>query len=344
LWLKYAGKLPFDDSEWDDGFTTSDCQNHRLSRCVVAGFHLIGVILTACAIYTLTSVIIELIRVRALKFNATSYSMFFLLWAGWSLFFTHLIYFLNTLDADKVEYWYDSRTVLFTYAVFPLNAIIDFEIGVTWIDLYDRTKRMSKRTSWALILLRVFIRCISFALSFGIVIWVGLGGILNLLQSALVPTCIGLVFISIAGFLIIKTLSPKKVDTSNPNWKVLASIKRSVQHGIGAKIVEIIGLTGMILTIRHPQIGHMYGYFNICFFIACTFRQWGWIHYLIHGSRKHLKKYADKNASAYFGFTTIGLNRSFISSKTSALSKATFGGSSAGQSSAVPTTTSVRIE
>lgn len=104
----------------------------------MAGFHLIGVILTACAIYTLTSVIIELIRVRAMKFNATSYSMFFLLWAGWSLFFTHLIYFLNTLDADKVEYWYDSRTVLFTYAVFPLNAIIDFEIGVTWIDLYDR--------------------------------------------------------------------------------------------------------------------------------------------------------------------------------------------------------------
>ena len=99
---------------------------------------MIGVILTACAIYTLTSVIIELIRVRALKFNATSYSMFFLLWAGWSLFFTHLIYFLNTLDADKVEYWYDSRTVLFTYVSLPMNCIIDFEIGVTWIDLYDR--------------------------------------------------------------------------------------------------------------------------------------------------------------------------------------------------------------
>lgn len=138
LWIKYDGLLPFDDSEWDNGFTTSDCKNHRLSRCIVAGVHLIGCILTTCAIYTLSSVIIELIRVRAMKFNATSYSMFFILWACISLFFTHLIYFLNTLDADKVEYWYNSRTVLFTYAVFPLNCIVDFEIGVTWIDLYDR--------------------------------------------------------------------------------------------------------------------------------------------------------------------------------------------------------------
>lgn len=202
---------------------------------------------------------------------------------------------------------------------------------------------MSKRASWALILLRIFIRCVSFVLSYGIVIWVGLGGILNLLQSALVPTCIGLGFISIAGALIIKTLSPKKVDTSNPNWKVLSSIKRAVQHGIGAKIVEIIGLTGMIFTLRHPLIGHMYAYFNILFFIACTFRQWAWIHYLIHGSRKHLKKYANKNASAYFGFTTIGLNKSFIS-KSTGFSKTTFNGPSSAAASSIAPSTSVRIE
>ncbi len=104
----------------------------------MAGFHLIGVILTACFIYTDISVIVELIRVKAMKFNATAYSLFFLLWAAFSLFFTHLIYLLNTLDADKAEYWYASRTVLFTYALLPVNVIIDFEIGVTWIDLYDR--------------------------------------------------------------------------------------------------------------------------------------------------------------------------------------------------------------
>lgn len=99
---------------------------------------MIGCILTACAVFTLVSVIIELIRVRALKFNATAYSMIFLVFAALAVFFTHLIYFLNTLDADKVEYWYDSRTVLFTYVSLPMNCIIDFEIGVTWIDLYDR--------------------------------------------------------------------------------------------------------------------------------------------------------------------------------------------------------------
>lgn len=187
---------------------------------------------------------------------------------------------------------------------------------------------MSKSTSWALKLIRLCLRAIAFILSFGIVIWVALGGILNLLMSALMPSCVGLVFIAIAGFLIMKTLSPKKADTANPNWKVLASIKRSVQHGVGAKIVEIIGLTGMIFTNRHPQIGYIYGYFNILFFLACVFRQWGWLHYLIHGSRKHLKKYADKQASAYFGFSTIGLNKSFISSKSSAVGKSFVGGRS----------------
>jgi hypothetical protein len=203
---------------------------------------------------------------------------------------------------------------------------------------------MSKKSSWALVLLRIIIRCVAFGLSYGMVIWVGLGGILNLLQTALMPTCIGMVFISVAGFLIMKTLSPKKVDTSNPNWKVLASIKRSVQHGVGAKLAEITGLLGMMYTLRHPQIGHLYAYFNVLFFLACAFRQWGWIHYLIHGSRKHLKKYANKNASAYFGFTTIGLNRSFISSKSSSFSKMSFGGPSSAASSSVVPSTSVRIE
>lgn len=115
-------------------------------------------------------------------------------------------------------------------------------------------------------------------------------------------------------------------DTANPNWKVAAAISRGVKHTIGAKILEIIALLGMGFTGKHPVLGYTYGYFNILYFWFTTFRMWGWLHYLIYGSRKHLQKYASENASAYFGFTTIGINRassrmsSAVSSRVSQMS------------------------
>ncbi len=115
-------------------------------------------------------------------------------------------------------------------------------------------------------------------------------------------------------------------DTANPNWKVAAAISRGVKHTIGAKILEIIALLGMGFTGKHPVLGYTYGYFNILYFWSATFRMWGWLHYLIYGSRKHLQKYASENASAYFGFSTIGINRassrmsSAVSSRVSQMS------------------------
>jgi len=99
-----------------------------------------------------------------------------------------------------------------------------------------------------------------------------------------------------------------------------------VKHTIGAKILEIIALLGMGFTGKHPVLGYTYGYFNILYFWSATFRMWGWLHYLIYGSRKHLQKYASENASAYFGFSTIGINRassrmsSAVSSRVSQMS------------------------
>ena len=322
LWYKIPGKLPFDDSEWDDGFTTSDCKNHHISRFIASMYHLVGVILTAGFIYTDVAVIRELIRVKALKWNATAYSLFYLLYAAIGVFFVDLIYLLNTWDADKTEYWYISRTVLFTYVLIPANVIIDFEIGVTWIDLYDRTNKMSKSTSRTLKILRYTLRLIAFTMSWGFLIWISFGGVLHLMVAALMPSVAGMIFIAIAGRLIIKTLCPDNKDVANPNWKVAAAIRRAVKHGVGAKFLEILALVGMGATSRHPQLGYCYGWFNALFFFAYVFRMWGWLHYLIHGSRKHLKRYANDNASAYFGFSTIGLNKTLTTASSRASSMA----------------------
>ena len=161
LWFKYAGKLPFDDAEFDDGFSSSDCLNHHPSRFFASMFYLATVSSLVGFIYTNVTVIKELIRVKALKWNATAYSLSFLLWASISLFFCVMIYLMNTWDADKTEYWYSSRTPLFVYALIPVNVITDFEIGVTWIDLYDRTNKMSKSTSKAITALRWVLRLLA---------------------------------------------------------------------------------------------------------------------------------------------------------------------------------------
>lgn len=118
----------------------------------------------------------------------------------------------------------------------PFNVIIDFEIGVTWIDLYDRTNKMSKSSSRFIKALRWILRLVAFIMSFGFILFVAFGGMMNLLVSALAPSIVGLFFVAIAGYLITKTLCPSKADTANPNWKVAAAIRRGVKHTIGSKV------------------------------------------------------------------------------------------------------------
>ena len=43
--------------------------------------------------------------------------------------------------------------------------------------------------------------------------------------------------------------------------------------------------------------------------VSFALHRWAWVHYLIFGSLKHLQKYAGADASGYFGFSTIGINK-----------------------------------
>ena len=101
LWFKIPGQLPFDDNEWDDGFSTNDCKNHHLSRFIVGMFHLSAFLMTAALVYTNIAVIRELKREKALKWNATAYALVFMLLAAVGVLFVDLIYLTNTWDADR---------------------------------------------------------------------------------------------------------------------------------------------------------------------------------------------------------------------------------------------------
>lgn len=289
LWYKTPGKLPFNpDSEFDDGFSTSDCENNHLVRFFIAMFYVVGVLLNAGLIYTDIAVIKELVRVKALKWNATTYSLFILLWTSFGLLCVDLIYLFNMWDADKTEFWYRTREMFFTYCIVVINIIVDFEVGVTWIDLYDRTNRMSKSTSKVLKGLRWGLRSVALALTLTFFFMAKSGGILNLLISALGPSVVGMIFVTIGGRLIARTLCPDKKDVANPNWKIAEAIRRAVKHAAGTHFLQMIGLVGMAVTGRHPQLGYLYGLFCALYFFSHAVRMWAWLHYLIYGMSRRL--------------------------------------------------------
>jgi len=325
LWFKMQKKLPFDDSEWDDGFTTSDCEGHHISRFLVAWLcHFGQIVLLMAFLYTDTVVLLELKRVKALRWNAVAYSLVGMAWGAFGTVFVNLIYMLNHMDADKNEFWYLNRGYLFTWFLMPANPIVDFEICVTWIDLYDRTNKMSKSTSRTIKGLRYFLRLMALIMTAGFMLYTisQTPSVFSFLVIALSPTIFGGAATQIGGYLIVKTLCPDKKDVANPNWKVAQAIRRSVLHSSGAKTCEFVALAGMIITSRHAQLGYTYPLFNSLYNFGYCMRIIGWIQYLIYGSRKHLKRFANENSSAYFGFSTIGLNKTLTtaSSKISAAS------------------------
>ena len=139
LFWQIPKSLPFNpDSEWDDGFTTEDCQEDHFSRFLSNCIW--GCNFAMCAAFMYTNVIVlrELIHAKALKWNATAYSLVFLLIYAFAGACIALIYFSNNFGGDPVEFWYNSRSILFFYLRTPFELIVDFEICCTWIDLYDR--------------------------------------------------------------------------------------------------------------------------------------------------------------------------------------------------------------
>jgi len=234
------------------------------------------------------------------------------------LFFYSLLYTTNVWDGDKTEFWYYSlKGIIPAYFLMPANAIIDFEICVTWIDLYDRTSKMSKSTSRTIKALRIFLRLLGFIMSIVFGLWMMLSGSwLSMVAGGLMPIFFGFFANVIGGHLITKTLCPDKKDVANPNWKVAEAIRRAVKHAIGGHLLHLLGLVGQIATTRHPQLGYTYYLFVVVWMLGFIVGKFGWLQYIVYGSRKHLKRFASDSSSSYFGFSTIGLNKTLTTASS----------------------------
>jgi hypothetical protein len=240
--------------------------------------------------------------------NATTYALFFSFFGALANGLVWVIYWINTWDFEP-EYYYNRRGYVFVYGMNMCFIPCDAEIGCTWIDLVDRTQKMSKSTSRTLKILRWVVRIIGLAVTGWLVNGILSGSIGSLLNSAVYPSAVSAVFISIAGFLIVRTICPNLKDTSNPNWKVATSIVRTTKFSVLGKMIEIISLFGMMMTAKRPYTSYAYGFFNALYFWGYLFRIWAYISYIVAGNRKHLKKYEGDTVSGFFGLSTIGLNK-----------------------------------
>jgi hypothetical protein len=329
LFLNTPRKLEFDDSEWDDGFDTADCKTWNLAKFLIGLFHLMSFIWGVAFLHTLFLVIRELARQKALKMNATTYAMFYSFLGGTALTLVFLQYWLNTWDMEP-EFFYNRRWIMFVFGVQLSNSTCDVEIGCTWIDLVDRTQKMSKSSSRGLLVLRWFLRIIGGGFALFLAYSTITGGIGGLLFSATLPAIFSGLLMTIAGILIVRTICPNLKDTSNPNWKVGKSIHRTTFYTVLGKCLELAGLYGMMNTALRPTLSYHYACFNGLYFWGYMFRLWAYLGYIITGNRKHLKSYESDEISGFFGLSTIGLNKTVT--KASSVMSSRFTSSSAAPS------------
>ena len=327
LFINTPRKLTFDDSEWDDGYYSDDCASWSFVKFALGAIHLCCIVWGLACMHTNILVSVELFKNKALKMNATTFALFFSFFGAFFNTLTWITYWTNTWDMEP-EYWYNRRAYFFL-GITGCYISSDAEIGCTWIDLVDRTKKMSKSTSRSMKLLRWTVRTIGIGLSFYFVYGVLSGNIKSLLIVAAYPAEFTMVLYAIAGFLIVRTICPNLKDTSNPNWKVAQSIVRTTKYSILGKMIEVLGLYGMLATGKHPVLGYAYGFFNVLFFWGYLFRMWAYISYIIAGNRKHLKKYEGDTVSGFFGLSTIGLNKTVTRASSAFSSRASSMASSA---------------
>lgn len=327
LFINTNRKLPFDDSEWDDGFRSEDCASWSFTKFALGGIHLYCIIWGLACLHTNILVSVELFKNKALKMNATTFALFYGFFGAIFNLGAWLAYWTNTWDMEP-EYWYNRRAYFFLGTTL-CYITSDAEIGCTWIDLVDRTQKMSKSTSRSMKVLLWTVRLGGMGVASYMLYGVVSGSIGSLLYSVVYPAVTSAVFIAIAGFLIVRTICPNLKDTSNPNWKVAQSIVRTTKYSVLGKILEVIALFGMLMTGKHPVIGYAYGFFNVLFFWGVLFRLWAYLSYIIAGNRKHLKKYEGDAVSGFFGLSTIGLNKTVTRASSALSSRASSMASSA---------------
>ena len=232
----------------------------------------------------------------------------------------HFVFFINRVGLDGSYYVNDAIYVTAEVIASFFHPWLTMECVCTWFDLYEKSVSMSKRSSKLIFALRVLLRLFALtqATMFLLVRTSIVGGSNTLLFIEWINNIALwslLICNGICGPLISRVLCKNMKDVTNPNWKAAQAIRHtSLTYLICLAVfwltLQFLLKTGlfadMALSMNNPTV--------LAMFAASLVNDWGWFHYLLYAHRRYLENYDTGRISHYFGFSTIGLDGSRISS------------------------------
>lgn len=320
-----------DDNELTNTFERSDCQ-------VYWPTNLFNVFLAVMNCWILGGLVIKIIltiyRVKkngGYKLNSSCIALTTMPIQVVADFIGNLIPLISGMGWDPYWTLYDERK--FAYILFYLGAnIYKFEIMVAWLDLVQKTKTLSKRSSTSITVCRFFLRLVNIltALAGTMTFYGNKYDFYLWLNGSISP--IIMITTALSGISIQRVLCKNMNDVTNPNWKAAAAIRRVYLCSVvGEYAIGQIRIY-FIKTLFNPLTGSIAWYLGAYRDYCKAEMVRVWFNYLLYGNRRYLKDYDVNAVSAYFGFTTIGLNSTIGRSSSASRSNV---GSSASTTSTV---------
>lgn len=305
-----------DDDELTNTFRRTDCQVYwptnvfnvflAAMNCWILGGLLIKILLT----------IYRVQKNGGYKLNSSCIALTTIPIQVISDFLMNLLPLYSSMGWDP--YWevYDARKSGYVLYYFGAN-IYKFEIIVAWLDLVQKTKTLSKRSSTSINVFRMILRLVNvMTASAGIMVFYGNKFELNIWLNGSISPII-MVSVALSGIAIQRVLCKNMSDVTNPNWKAAAAIRRVyLANVIGEYAIGQIRIL-FLKVLFNPLTGSISWYLGAYRDFCKAEMVRVWFNYLLYGNRRYLKDYDVNAVSAYFGFTTIGLNGSTFSSTSS---------------------------
>mmetsp|Transcript_62 Transcript_62/g.184 ORF Transcript_62/g.184 Transcript_62/m.184 type:complete len:430 (+) Transcript_62:678-1967(+) len=220
-----------------------------------------------------------------------------------------------------VMYGWDKQSIVYDYLVYSVYQYLSFgynlgsyELTISWFDLVQRTVKMSRTSARWMTAIKWFMRVFN-------VVWNGvLANVLQfpedkylkyLMGSLAFHTVINLV----PGLILSRMLCKNSKDVTNPNWKASQVIRRTYTINFQSQCLGLLSFyfQGKAYFPLFFQTGYWWWFSWLTLCLACMMQAWGWLHYILFGSRKLLASGESDRISQYFGFTTIGLNSTLVS-------------------------------
>ena len=261
------------------------------------------------------SMIKILIQKRAFKGSSSCIALVALAFFGLCSGLRSLIHSLYHVGWDRNELL---RSTIYN----PIDAIaaasvtlMIFECCCTWFDLWQKSIKMSKRSSKAITVFRTFLRIYGLlnTAMFVFALYGLVPGNAQVVWKIAQNTGQYSLFVAnaVIGPLLARVLCKNMKDITNPNWKAASAIRITAMHGAAVSIafnisVQLIFKFGLFTN----QAQHMNESFLTFMFLINAVNLWAWYQYLQFAHRRDLGNVANSRIRNYFGFATLSMIRS----------------------------------